>query len=296
MIVLNLKGGLGNQMFQYALGLALSTKLSVPLKLDLRDLKDRTPRGRNFVFRTYDLDIFGIAPNQPTVEELWRFGMGMRDRRLRELWLRALRFLPLGFSVYAERTFAYDEHVLNLGPSVYLDGYWQTEKYFSNIACAIRELFTVSTPRSPEIANLHEVISSGQTVCLNVRRGDFVNHPLHQTTDPTYFERAVHEMKSRLDSDFRVFIFSDDVDWCRQNLHLAADQTIVEHRFAGERFSQYLSLMSHCKHFIIPNSSFAWWAAWLSNNPRKVVIAPRKWFADPRIDTKDILPTGWVAI
>jgi hypothetical protein len=103
-------------------------------------------------------------------------------------------------------------------------------------------------------------------------------------------------MKSRLDSDFRVFIFSDDVDWCRQNLHLAADQTIVEHRFAGERFSQYLSLMSHCKHFIIPNSSFAWWAAWLSNNPRKVVIAPRKWFADPRIDTKDILPTGWVAI
>jgi len=295
MIIVSLKGGLGNQMFQYALGLALSVKHSVPLKLDLRYLNDRTPR-RNFVYRDYDLDIFGIPACQATAEDLRRFGLGMSNLTLRESWLRVRALLPIQRRVYQERIISYDERVMALGGDAYLSGYWQTEKYFSSIAPIVRERFTVSSPYSQEVEDLRQTISSQMSICVNVRRTDFVNHPTYQTTDVSYFNRAVKEMNRRIGSDCRVFIFSDDVEWCRSNLHLTTSQEVVDHRFAGPKFSHYFALMSACRHFIIPNSTFAWWAAWLSRSSGKIVIGPRRWIANLRQDTRDVLPAEWVVV
>jgi hypothetical protein len=293
-IVVNLRGGLGNQMFQYALGLNLSRRLEVPLKLDLRFLRDRTPRP-GFVFRDYELDVFGIAPVEASAQELWRFGVGMSNLAVREKLLSAQRLVHFLPGVYRERTFAFDPLVLTLESPAYLDGYWQCEPYFEGVAPDVARLFLPVQPGSGPASRMLSKIGAERGVCLNVRRGDFVNHPLHGTTDLTYFTTAVARMRE-LVGDFTLFVFSDDVPWCRENLRLVARQVFVDHDCAGPKFYHYLALMAACHHFIIPNSSFAWWAAWLGRHVDKKIIAPKRWFADPSIDTRDVTPPTWIRL
>jgi hypothetical protein len=292
-IVVSLKGGLGNQMFQYALGYKLARERGVPLKLDVRYLRDRTPRA-NFVYRDYDLDVFGIRPDEPSNGELWRFGLGMSNLALRLGIVEAAKRLRISRRIYAERTFAFDREVLGVGQSAYLSGYWQTEKYFADVADEVRKMFTVTTPATVEIEDMLASISGQKSVCLNVRRADFVTNPIYQSIDSDYFSRAVELLRGRIGDGFHLFIFSDDIDWCKSNLDFPSGQTIVEHRLAGQKFSQYLRLMAACKHFIIPNSTFAWWGAWLAQNPGKVVVAPQRWLATDAHDTSDILPVSWI--
>jgi len=295
MIVVNLKGGLGNQMFQYALGLTLSHKTGSELKLDLRYLQDRTPR-KNFVFRDYDLDIFAISPKQASKQELKRFALNVDNTKLREMWLRLRSRIPTKASVVQEKRFSFDSDILLATGDVYLNGYWQSERYFSESAALVRQHFVVSTPLKPNADKLLQRISSEESVCLNVRRADFVGHSAHKALEVEYFKLAVGEMERRIGQRLMLFVFSDDVEWCRNNLQLSHNQEVVDHRYAGPKFCNYFLLMSTCKHFIIPNSTFAWWAAWLAKNPKKVVIGPKRWIADPKIDTKDVLPEGWIAI
>ena len=295
MIVVNLKGGLGNQMFQYAFGLALAQKYGASVKFDLRTLRDRTPRSGS-VARDYDLDVFSILPIQATPDDLFGVGLGFPDVRFQRVLSRLYGCVPGQSRILQERDISFDPRRLSIGGNAYIDGYWQSEKYFKDIEPLVRERFVVTAPISSEAAALGEQISRQESVCVNVRRGDFVNHPLHPACDREYFERAVAELTRRIGDAFPVFIFSDDVDWCRENLRLAKNQHIVGHEFAGLKFATYFYLMSACKHFIIPNSSFAWWAAWIAKNESKVVIGPSRWFADPTMDTSSVLPENWVHV
>jgi len=295
MVVVNLKGGLGNQMFQYAFGFALAQKYGMPLKFDLRHLRDQTPR-KNVVLRNYDLDVFSIQATQATAKDLRGVGLEFDNLRLQRIWRRIYGLLPGQSRVLREKQFSFDERRLCVGGNVYIDGYWQSEKYFKDVAMLVREKFIVTTPISDRSNRLVGQITSDESVCVNVRRGDFVNHPLHPACEREYFERAVVELTKRIGSAFRLFVFSDDLEWCRDNLRLGRRQEFVGHEFAGPKYSTYFSLMSTCKHFIIPNSSFAWWAAWLAKNENKVVIGPRLWFLDPKLNTSDVLPERWVGI
>ena len=93
-----------------------------------------------------------------------------------------------------------------------------------------------------------------------------------------------------------VFVTLDDIEWCRENLHFDCPTTVLGHEHKGYKFGNYLTLMSCCKHFLIPNSTFAWWAAWLSVFPDKIVVCPRNWFRDPKIDSSDMIPGGWMRL
>ncbi len=124
--------------------------------------------------------------------------------------------------------------------------------------------------------------------------GDYVNHPIHGgicTMD--YYQQAIDIMKSKIVNP-KFFIFSNDIEWCHSHLKLADAVYITGNK--GENSYRDMQLMSMCKHNIIANSSFSWWGAWLNNNPDKIVIAPAKWFNDPKINTRDLIPDDWIKI
>lgn len=290
MVVTELQGGLGNQMFQYAIGRHLSILNGSGLLLDTKFLHDRTPR-KNFTYRELNLDIFNIdiaiAPEN----------ISRKYGHTRSTLWKIVSRLPVAkeFKVVYEEKFAFTEEILKASGDIYLKGYWQTEKYFSAIADIIRTDFTLRKSLPSFIQELRYEIESVQSVCIHVRRGDFVHADLHPTMGMEYYAKAAMLMQEKVSNPV-FYVFSDDIEWCKKNIILDGKAKFVEERFAGEKSSGHFSLMCSCRHFIIPNSSFSWWAAWLGAYPGKIVIAPQRWFTDDSVDTRDIVPGNWIKI
>ncbi|WP_158277356.1 alpha-1,2-fucosyltransferase [Opitutus sp. ER46] len=279
-VVVKLQGGMGNQMFQYAAGLALARRSGAKLALDLSFLLDRTPRA-NFTYRDFDLDLFSLD----------------RDCEI----LKGSAPASANLSILLERQYGFDSRFASAGAGVYLDGYWQSPRYFAEVISEVRRTFTRFTrPLDALQTELADRIASCSSVCLNVRRADYVTNPAanacHGVCTESYFHSAVRHIRSQI-PDAHFFIFSDDVEWCRKaDLVGDAPRTIVSHAYAGERFSSYLQLMMGCRHFIIPNSSFAWWAAFLGAGPQSIVIAPTPWFNDLATEYMDLMPAEWTLL
>lgn len=296
MIVVKLAGGLGNQMFQYAAGRYLSEKHQTALKLDLVFLLDRTPR-MNFIYRDYALNLFNAKVDFASNDEVVHFG---RLRRLGRLVYGVRSKLNPNLPVYVRETpYHFDPTFFSIPNQAYIEGYWQSEDYFKPIEHLIRKEFTFRDDFDAHGREMAGRIAQVNGVCMNVRRGDFVSNPVaaqhHGVCDTDYFMRAAGVIAERVE-DPHFFVFSDDVDWCRDNICLKCPLTIVDHEYAGRKFGQYLQLMIMCKHFIISNSSYAWWAAWLSECPDKVVIAPCRWYRNPRMDTSHLIPHTWLRV
>lgn len=292
MIIVKLMGGLGNQMFQYAAGKALAAHHSTALKLDLDFLLDRTPRG-GFVFRDYDLDVFVLEAERASNRHTARYNRTSNTRVNR--YARALGAWIGKYRRYHEQGFHYNEEFFRLPRNAYLDGYWQSPKYFAPIKDQIRADFTFKDSILEGSQRLKGAILNDNSVCINVRRADFLASSFHGVCDMEYFAPAIESVASKVFNP-HFFIFSDDPPWCLENLRVSYPVTFVGHEHAGTKFSNYLQLMSLCKHYIIPNSSFAWWAVWLNGEYRhdRIVIAPRRWFTDPTWDTKDLIPAEWL--
>ena len=297
MIVVKLQGGLGNQMFQYALGRALQRRNGGDLALDLTLLLDRFPRS-NVIFRDYDLDIFGIQPRLTLLSQL------SRCLPIPLLYLRggsALTRLQdwAGFQRYIPGTVEFREEVLEERGNVYLDGYWQSPKYFSGSEDIIRREFRVKEPLSPAGERVAAQMASTDSICVNVRRADYVtlqaSNATHGFVGKEYYARGVERIAPVLKGP-HIFVTSDDVDWCRENLRFAYPTTVLGHEYKGYKFGEYLTLMTRCKHFLISNSTFAWWAAWLSPSPDKIVVCPKDWFRDSKFDASDLIPPEWIRL
>lgn len=293
MITVELMGGLGNQMFQYALGRHLALLNETDLLLDCRFLQDRSPRRQGFVFRNYDLDLFSL-PVAFAPDEIGQT-YGRTAPLLRQVANRIGINQPIQY--VAEKHFHVDSRILKKRGDLYLSGYWQSAQYFEAIAPAIRADFALSFDLPAATRQLADDIEGSEAVCLNVRRGDFVTNPVHGTASLKYYQQAETYLNDRVDKPV-YYVFSDDIDWCRANLTLQAPTVYVDHSFAGPKFGHYLQLMHQCRHFVIPNSTFAWWAAWLSPDQDKVVVAPKKWFGRPLLptNTNDIIPDTWVRL
>jgi hypothetical protein len=290
MIVVKLQGGLGNQMFQYAFGKMLATKYGVPLALDLEFLLDRTPR-ENFVFRNYDLDIFTVSPAIITPEE--------KNKLLQKPSNFIQRFTKNKYNTFVEKQFNFDETVMSIGPHTYLDGYFQSEKYFVHFKDEIKKEFTFKQGFSELEKNLYQEIKSKNAICVNFRRADYVNvqasADMHGVVEMEFYKLAIETIESKVDRP-HFYIFSDDIEWCEQYFKLDLPCTFVDYRYKGEKFASYFQLMIACKHFIIPNSTFAWWAAWLSETPNTIIITPSRWFANEAMQAQatDIIPERWM--
>lgn len=293
MIVVELKGGLGNQMFQYALGKQLAIKNNCELFLDCHFLLDRRLKNPHYVYRDFDLDIFNLTPQFIPKEISKKYGL-LRSRLIR---LKEIFYQQGDLTRIQEKVNIFNPKILDLQKNTYLTGYWQTEKYFINIAKEIRSEFSFRKKINIKSLNLLDKINRDNSVCLNVRRTDYVYTPRLGTLNNSYYAKAEQVLLEK-ESGLKVYVFSDDLKWCKEHIRLQSETFFVGHEYAGAKFRDYFELMMNCKHFIIPNSSFAWWAAWLSKSPNKNIITPKVWFNSTstvyQADT--VVPDTWIRV
>ena len=293
MVIVKLMGGLGNQMFQYAFGRALALQLGHSLYLDVDFLLDRNER-KDFVFRDFDLDIMHIAS----------YSLFDSEAKIEFNRYSLFPFIKRKTQIIQETSFSYDSSLSQLtGERIYLDGYWQSYRYFESIAHTIREEFKVKQVLTEAQERLLLKIKSSTSVCVNFRRTDFVTIPsaiqTHGVPPMAYYEKALQELSNKIGGGLEIFVFSDDIAWCKEHFKCNYPTFFVEHSlYKGDRFAAYLQLMTTCKHFVIPNSTFAWWAAWLSNSPDKIVITPERWFVEDtlQLQTNDLRPSNWISL
>jgi hypothetical protein len=197
--------------------------------------------------------------------------------------------------MYTEPHFHFDPGFFDLPEDVYIEGYWQTEKYFRDIADEIRREFRPRNPISGLDLRMSAEVERSESVSVHVRRGDYVSNArarrTHGTCTEEYYGGAMQEI-ARATEDPKFFVFSDDISWCRAHLKVGFSLTFVSHN-GGEAVHRDLHLMSRCKHNIIANSSLGWWGAWLNSHSNKMVVAPKRWFAKGDINTIDLLPATW---
>lgn len=292
MIVVKLIGGLGNQMFQYAAGKALALHHQTKLFIDKTDLEKDA--GGAYTQRKFELSCFNITAELATEKELSLFSANDSNKIQRVF----NRFFP---SVKKQVVFTESGHLFH--PSffktpvnTYLNGFWQTEKYFLNCQEEIRKEFTLKSLLPAQIQELLNKINSGNSVSLHIRRGDYVTlksaNQFHGLIGMEYYKQATEFIASQK-GNINVFVFSDDLTWCQENIKLNCPVHFVQHQ-AGAEFDMFL--MSRCSHNIIANSSFSWWGAWLNNNPNKIVVIPAHWFAGKKSSDMDIVANGWKVI
>lgn len=295
MIIVNLIGGLGNQMFQYACGSALGRDFGLTVKV-ATDMFDgyRLHDGPEFI------RVFSTSAAVAGFRDMENLLGRWRARPTVRRWLGhdALKLFR-GRHFIVEQQFRYSQELQELAKrGVYLQGYWQSERYFEKYADALRKEFAFRNTPSGRNAELAHQIRQDVSVSLHIRRGDYANCPktlaFHGLCEPDYYVRAIEYVRRNVPR-FRLFAFSDDPQWVARTLKsLYPEMVVVDHNLGDQSHNDML-LMSMCHHHIIANSSFSWWGAWLNSDPNKIVIAPRKWFADAP-DTADLIPENWIRL
>ncbi|HEY2374035.1 MAG TPA: alpha-1,2-fucosyltransferase [Gaiellaceae bacterium] len=237
--------------------------------------------------RMFALDTFNLAVRttelSPHVVARWQERSGGLVR-----WLGRR---PLNVVRQREGDFAVDDRVIGAADGVLLVGYWQSEAYFSDARDVIR-----SELRFPGLSSAYtqseSTVANPSAVSVHVRRGDYVTSPqtnaVHGALGVDYYRRALAHVANRV-SKPSFIVFSDDPEWVERELARELPLTVV----SGGDPVQELGLMSRCTHHVIANSSFSWWGAWLGEREGSVIVAPERWFADPNVETRDIVPARW---
>jgi len=291
MIVAKLRGRLGNQMFQYAVARALAARVETETKLDASWIEH--PEGSDG--RRYELRPFALDVDLAHVRTFARLPVARRV--LRPLQRALPRRRPFLRVIREPNTFAFVPQVVTAGDGVYLDGFWQSEDYFADQAALIRRELNIPRPVRESAVGLAEDIERETSVSMHVRRGDYLTAKVSSLLTPLpidYYLRGLDVVVGKV-GPCRTFVFSDDPDWCEQQLRLDDSAVIVRNDGQSAPLED-LYLMSRCNHHIIANSSFSWWGAWLDPSPEKVVVAPRRWFNDPALASAPRVPRNWVAI
>ena len=280
MIIIKIKGGLGNQLFQYAVGRAVALHHRLPLKLDLTIFK-------TYKLHRYLLDQFAIQADIATEDEIIK----LKGRN--NVLFSALRKAGLvkRKSYLKEKRSSYFDASVFKNDDVYLDGYWQNELYFSDIREELlRDLTSISSMSDLGVVYM-EGIKKSNSVSLHVRRGNYLNLKNFNVLDIDYYMKAVEYIRKNVEKP-TFYIFSDDLEWCKNSLGFLDNCIFVD---STKTEIDDLKLMSFCQHNIIANSSFSWWGAWLNQNCKKTVIAPKGWLLnDP--GSSNVILSDWVKL
>lgn len=288
MIIIKLTGGLGNQMFQYALGLVCIENNLGQVKLDISGY-EHVAKHTPDTLRQFDLGAFQISIPVATKSEIVhiKYPLGIISKGYRFIVKKVFRKYFMDY---------HPEIFTDINGNKYFDGFFQSEKYFSKMAPKVRKEFTLQKSFIDEdTLKFTALINQSDSISLHIRRGDVANNPTtnkyHGLCPISYYKTAMKFMSEKA-PHHHFFIFSDDIAWVKENLQIPFPHTYVSGN--GLMSQQELHLMSKCKHNIIANSTFSWWGAWLNQNPDKIVIAPKKWtnkIPDPH---PNIIPETWI--
>lgn len=287
MIIAKLQGGLGNQMFQYAFGRALAKKHGVPLKLDATMFP-------SYKWHRRMIEHLNISAPFASAQEVRRFAIHRRRPNWPWKILNPLLHDPKKYVV--EPSFYFNPAILEVRPPCLVDGYWLTEKYFLDIEDVIREEFTVRSELNEYTKHMEEKIRSTESpIMLHVRRGDFI-HPQfadrHGAVSSSYYAHAISLMREKA-PNASYFIFSDTPEWARENVRPDAPTEYIGQTAEWNYLDLYL--MTFCKHFILANSTFGWWGAWLSKSYRhNVTIMPK--YMTNKMDVRDLAHESWIVL
>lgn len=292
MIISDVSGGLGNQMFQYAMGRALSLRSRQTFRLDTSSFTNHS------LHQGYELQrVFQLAAQTATQLEMTNVLGWQSSRIIRRLLVRAEL---VGFrkkSLVVEPHFHYWSGVEDIESSCYLFGYWQSEKYFKEFASEIRQDFEFMQSISGKNIDVAEEMSQVNGVSLHIRRGDYLSNleanATHGVCSSDYYRSAIECIAGTVMNP-HFFIFSDDMEWVRKNLNMNFPYSYVDHNRGLESFFD-MRLMSMCQHHITANSSFSWWGAWLNRSSKKIVISPKRWFVANK-NTTDLMPSTWIRL
>ncbi len=289
MTITKLTGGLGNQLFQYAFGKNVSIQNQSELKLDTMSFESN--KDRDFKLNLFNID-YKIADNKETEKFI------KPNKVARKLFIVIEKIKPLGCKkYYKEKCFNYDNNINNLkSKNLYLEGYWQSEKYFKNIEDTIRKEFTLKEDLDKKYNQLLEKMKNSNSVSIHYRRTDYLlekNTSIYESLSEDYYQNAIKTIEEKVNNPV-YFVFSDDIEWIKKNAKLPSSTIFVSDK-NNKDYEEFM-LMSKCKHNVIANSSFSWWSAWLNNNPEKIVIAPKNWFVDKNTNTNDLIPDNWIRV
>ncbi len=296
MIIISIFGGLGNQMFQYACGKALASKLGVELKLDISFLADKSLR-ENFTVRDFELDIFNITEKTANLTEVRDFVPNLWScNNIDLLKYKILRLIKANHYYFEKQKFLFEPKIEQVKKNSYVYGYFQTEKYFQNVKSELIQAFTLKNKPDEQNKKLICQMGTENAVSIHIRRGDYHNSPF-KLLEMNYYQQAINLITEKVLNP-KFYIFSNDYNWASENFAaLNIDKTILTHNKADRSYMDMI-LMSHCKHNICANSSFSWWGAWLNQNSSKIIITPKQWFKNEEYteSTYDLIPEDWLKI
>lgn len=288
-----LQGGLGNQMFQYAIARALSMHYKTDFVLEsswFNDLeKGVTPR-------KLELPLLNI--NQALFED------GGKLTKRKKIRFAIQKYLPFGPIIQRQvNAYDFDQEIFNLKNisrrDLYLFGYWQSYRYFNNIRHLLQLEFTARDPLPQAYKKFESQILTSESVMVHIRRGDYVNSrsasQFHGALDLNYYLTAFNHILSK-HQNAHFFIFSDDLDWAKLALPQSITRTYIENLSPDNSTIHELELMTSCKHHIIANSSFSWWGAWLRKNNEGNIFTPNRWINDRSLNLSNLIPEDWIKL
>jgi hypothetical protein len=297
MIVVKLQGGLGNQMFQYAFGRSISLDTGIPLGMDNIELEG----GEGITRRRYSLGVFNIEERILSKKEFRYFTFGKKHPVL--IKIKKLLGLKVPNIVRQAGDFSFldalpyiDTEAKEIG--IYFDGNFQSERYFLKHSEIIKNDFTLKVPLGNEAKEVINHIRSTESVIVQVRRGDFVSNPksrfTHGSVPDNYYSSGIDYVHKKINRNIDIFVVSDDIEWCRSNLKFP----YTTHYVSRPEIKDYeeIQIMSNAKHLVISHSTFGWWGAWLNTNKEKIIVAPKKFFLNPKFKQDDVTPPSWIRI
>jgi len=267
MIIINLTGGLGNQMFQYAFGRYLSLKNKTELKYHFTNALFN-------IQRSYELDVFNIKAKPATDKDLKKLGVFKNRIVNRILYLIDERLkIRLNKNTITDRPpHKLDLSLFNSKNDYYLQGYWPNTSYLNQIERVIRKDFTFKKKLDQRNKNILSLIKKTNSISVHVRRTDYITNKRnkHKFIGFDYYKKSVDGIVKQINNPV-FFIFSDDITWCTKNFKFSYPMHFFDHNQGKNSYKDML-LMSNCRHNIIANSTFSWWASWLNINDNKIVI------------------------
>lgn len=287
MIISRIDGGLGNQMFQYAYGLYLARRADAEYFLDVSSYEKHPQHG-------YLLDHFQIDAEVLPANLSAKVPRKYRSSASKVSWLQdgfGLRTLRR----HKERDFGFQTSHLEAGNNRYLVGYWQSEQFFPGMRDELLKQFAVRRDLTAKSQEIGVRMAEGNSIALHVRRGDYVTSQsaaaIYEHLSVNYYHRCLQTWASEQDRP-EVYIFSNDIAWCREQFQLEYPTHFVDHTSVDTAFED-LWMMQQAACLVMANSTFSWWAAWLNQRPEHQVIAPSRWFRPGTMDGSSILCRDW---